>query len=215
MRRKETYRIILTGILSALAAILMTISIPIPFAPSFLKFDIAELPALFAGFFLGPLSGCMVVVIKNLLHLAFNGTTTAFVGEAMNIFGSLCFVLPAALIYRKIHTRRGAIISMTTATLFASVAAIFLNAYIAFPMYSRLYGLPLEAIIKMGSAVNPLVNGYWSLMILSVLPFNLLKHGITSLVTYILYKRTGNALRRMTGLDEEDVTRKEAVKNEG
>ena len=46
------------GMLGALSAVLMFIYVPLPFAPTFLKFDIAELPALFAGFFLGPVSGC-------------------------------------------------------------------------------------------------------------------------------------------------------------
>ena len=46
------------GMLGALSAVLMFINVPLPFAPTFLKFDIAELPALFAGFFLGPVSGC-------------------------------------------------------------------------------------------------------------------------------------------------------------
>ena len=46
------------GMLGALSAVLMFINVPLPFAPTFLKFDIAELLALFAGFFLGLVSGC-------------------------------------------------------------------------------------------------------------------------------------------------------------
>lgn len=49
------------GMLGALSAVLMSINVPLPFAPTFLKFDIAELPVLFAGFFLGPVSGCAVI----------------------------------------------------------------------------------------------------------------------------------------------------------
>ena len=46
------------GMLGALSAVLMFINVPLQFAPTFLKFDIAELLALFAGFFLGLVSGC-------------------------------------------------------------------------------------------------------------------------------------------------------------
>ena len=67
--RANVYSIALVGMLGAVSAVLMAISIPLPFAPSFLRFDISELPALFAGFFLGPLSGGVVVIIKNLLKL--------------------------------------------------------------------------------------------------------------------------------------------------
>jgi riboflavin transporter FmnP len=201
--RTRIYRITLIALLSALATVLMTFRFPLPLAPTFLEFDISELPALFAGFFLGPAAGCLVILIKNLLHLIFNGTTTAFVGEAMNIAGSICFVLPASLIYRRLHTKKGAIIALVTSSFLVSVFAIFLNALVAFPMYMKMFGIPIDAIISMGSATNPLVHSYWTLMIFGVLPFNLFKHGITSLCTYLLYKKVGNALRRFIGMEQD------------
>lgn len=183
------------GMLAALSTVLMTISIPLPFAPSFLKFDIAELPALFAGFFMGPLSGCMVIIIKITLKLLTQGTDTAFVGEMMNVIGSCAFILPASIIYKRIHTQKGALISLGISTVFVSVVTIFLNACIAFPMYSALYGIPMEAILEMGSSVNPFIHDNVTLMLYGVFPFNLMKHGVTSVVTYLIYKRCGNALR--------------------
>ena len=193
--RANVYSIALVGMLGAVSAVLMAISIPLPFAPSCLRFDISELPALFAGFFLGPLSGGVVVIIKNLLKLLIQGTDTAFVGEMMNIVGSLSFVLPAALVYRLNRTKKGAILGMLLSTVGVSIVCIFLNAYVAFPLYSRLYGLPMEAIVKMGSSVNPLIHDEVSLMAFGVFPFNLLKHGVTSACTYLVYKRCGNTLR--------------------
>lgn len=188
------------GMLGALSAVLMLFRVPLPFAPTFLKFDISELPALFAGFFLGPVSGCAVIVVKIALELLIQGTDTAFVGELMNIIGSCAFVLPAAIIYRYIHSKKGALISLSVSTVLVSVIAIFLNAYIAFPMYSTVYGIPMEAILEMGSSVNPLVHDNVTLMLYGVFPFNLVKHGVTSLVTYLLYKRCSNALRAKLGL---------------
>lgn len=141
------------GMLGALSFVLMAINIPLPFAPTFLKFDIAELPALFAGFFLGPVSGCAVIVVKIALKILLQGTETAFVGELMNIVGSCAFVLPASLIYKYHHTKKGALTSMAVSTVFVGVVCILLNASIAFPMYSSLYGIPMEVILKMGSSV--------------------------------------------------------------
>lgn len=66
--RTRIYRITLIALLSALATVLMTFRFLLPLAPTFLEFDISELPALFAGFFLGPGAGCLVILIKNLLH---------------------------------------------------------------------------------------------------------------------------------------------------
>ncbi len=187
--------IIFIGLLGALSFVLMLIRFPLPFTPSFLDFDIAELPALFAGFFLGPAEGLLVVLVKLALKLAIQGTTTAFVGEAMNLVSSTVFVLSASVIYKQLHTRRGAVIGMVIATLLVSIVCVILNAYVTFPMYAKLYGMPLDAIIGMGSKVNPLVSDMVTMMIFSVFPFNIVKHGITSLITFLVYKRAGNALR--------------------
>lgn len=187
------------AVMGAVSAVLMTFSFPVPFAPTFLKFDISELPALFAGFLMGPAEGCAVVLVKILLKFMTQGTDTAFVGELMNIVGSICFVLPASLIYRKVHTRKGAMISLTVSSIFVSIVFIFINMYLAFPMYAALYGMPMEVIIRMGTAANPMVDDLFTLMFFGVFPFNLVKHGITSIVTWLVYKKCGRALRGMLG----------------
>ena len=185
------------GMLGALSAVLMMLEIPLPFAPSFLKMDIGELPALFAGFFLGPAAGAGVVFVKIILKLVFKGTSTAFVGDFSNLVGSLVFILTASIIYKKNRTKKGAILSMVVATVLVSIVYIFLNAYLMFPLYSRLYGLPMDVIIGMGSAVNPLVHDELTMMLWAVLPFNLVKYTLTSVITFLLYKRCGNALRNL------------------
>lgn len=187
--------VIFVGLLGALSFVLMLIRFPLPFTPSFLDFDIAELPGLFAGFFLGPAAGTLVVIVKLALKLAVQGTSTAFVGEAMNLVSSLTFILTASLIYRMIHTRKGAVISTVVATIVVSVVCVILNAYIAFPLYGKLFGLSLDMIVGMGSAANPLVTNVVTLMMFSVFPFNIVKHGVTSLITFLVYKRAGGVLR--------------------
>ena len=192
-----TRKLVFVAILGAISFVLMLVNFSLPFAPSFLKFDIAELPALFAGFFMGPLAGFLVVVIKLLLKLVVQGTETAFVGEFSNLVGSTAFMLVAALIYKMNRTKKGAVIAVTVSTIVVSVVYIFLNAYIMFPLYSRLYGMPMEAIVQMGTAVNPRITNVTSLMLFSVFPFNLLKHAVTSLLTFLVYKRAGTALRKL------------------
>ena len=139
MKQTSVKKTVFIGMLGAVSAVLMLLNLSLPFAPEFLKFDISELPALFAGFFLGPLSGCGVVTVKILLKVLFQGSDTGYVGELMNVMGSICFILPASLLYRWKHTRQGAIIAMAVSTVLVSAAFIFINAYIAFPLYSKLY----------------------------------------------------------------------------
>ena len=202
MKQASVKKTVFIGMMGAVSAVLMLLNLSLPFAPGFLKFDISELPALFAGFFLGPLSGCGAVAVKILLKVLAQGSDTGYVGELMNVMGSICFILPASLIYRWKHTRQGAVIAMTVSTVLVSAAFIFINAYIAFPLYSKLYGMPMDAIISMGTAVNPLITDLPSLMLFSVFPFNLFKHGVTSFITYLIYKRVGSTLRGIMAVPE-------------
>lgn len=195
MDNKKVYRLTLVAILSALAALLMFLQIPLPFAPTFMKLDIAELPALFASFFLGPLAGFAVVVLKIVLKLVLKGTSTAFVGEVMNILCGCIYVGIAGLIYQKNHTKKGALVAMIVSTLCVSIVAAVLNAVMIFPMYEKMYGMSMDAIIGMVSKVNSFVTNYTTAMIFAVFPFNLVKFGVTSVITYLMYKKTGSALR--------------------
>jgi len=191
------------AIMAAVASVLMLFNFPLPFAPSFMKFDISELPALFAGLFLDPLSGFLVVLMKILLKLVMQGTETAFVGEFMNIVAASSFVVPAAVIYQRNRSKTGALIGLLAATVFASIVAVLLNLWIAFPMYGKLYGLSMEKIVAMGTKVMPAVKDELTLMLYSIFPFNLVKHAVTSLVTWLMYKRAGRALQNLIGKREE------------
>ena len=193
----STRKMVFIGVLGAVSFVLMMINFSLPFAPAFLKFDIAELPALFAGFFMGPAAGFVVIIVKILLKLVIQGTDTAFVGEFSNLAGSAVFVLIAAFIYKKNRTKKGAVIGMLASSIAVSVLFIFINAYVMFPLYSELYGMPMEAIIGMGSAINPAIRDMTTMMLFSVFPFNLFKHIVTSLLTFLVYKRVGAALRRI------------------
>ena len=195
----------LVGMLGALSAFLLTINFPLPVFPSFMKFDLAELPALFAAFFLGPVGGCLVVLVKILIKVVLQGSDTAFVGEFMNIVASLSFILPASLIYQRDHTKAGAKKALVISTIITGIVCIFLNAWISFPLYGRLYGLSMEAIVGMAAKVNPLVNNTVTLMLFSVFPFNLVKYGVTSFITYLVYKRIGSAIRQILGVEYQQV----------
>ena len=97
-RKNYLRTLTVTGILSALGAVLMVLEFPVPFMPSFVKFDFSELPALLATFSMGPVSGVAVCLVKNLNHLPF--TSTGGVGELCNFLLGICFVLPAGILYR-------------------------------------------------------------------------------------------------------------------
>ena len=138
------------GLLGAMAVILYYIEIPVV---AFYKLDVSTLPAILAGFAMGPMQGMAVIVIKNLVHML--GTSTACVGELADILMSGAFVVTASLFYRRRKTRRGALEAMLLGIAAMTVAGVLVNYFILIPAYQTLMNLPLEAIIGMGQAAVP------------------------------------------------------------
>ena len=182
------------GLLSAMAVILFYIEIPVV---AFYKLDLSTLPAILAGFAMGPWQGLAVIIIKNLVHVL--GTSTAGVGELADILMSCAFVIPASLIYRSSKTRKGALKAMLVGSVAMIVAAMLVNYFILIPAYQVLMNLPLEAIIGMGQAVLPFVDNTVKLVIFITAPFNILKAVVLSFVTYLLYKRVSPLLHQKSG----------------
>ena len=75
-----------------------------------------------------------------------------------------------------------------------TVAGVLVNYFILIPAYQTLMNLPLEAIIGMGQAAVPAVDSALKLVLLITAPFNVLKGGVLSALTYLLYKRVSPLL---------------------
>lgn len=182
------------GVLSAVAAVLMLFELPLWFAPPFYKLDFSEIPILIGSFALGPLAGVIMELLKNLINLLLDGTTTAFVGEFANFVTGCAFVLPAALIYKHHKSLKTALLGMLTGTASLIFVGALMNYFILIPTFSKLYELPLEVIVAMGTKVNASITDLKTLVVFAVMPFNLLKAAACSAVTLLLYKRVSKIL---------------------
>ena len=183
------------GMLSAIAVVLMLFEIPLPFAPSFYEIDFSEVPVLIGCFTMGPLAGAIIELLKILLNFAINGTATAGVGEVANFLIGCAFVIPAAVIYKKKRTRTGAIIGMVTGTLFMTFIGCFLNAFVLLPTYAKAFGMPIDTLVGMGTAVNSHITSLTTFVIFAVAPFNLLKGFLVSLIVFLIYKKISPILK--------------------
>ena len=183
------------GMLSAIAVVLILFEIPLPFAPSFYEIDFSEVPVLIGCFTMGPLAGAIIELLKILLNFAINGTATAGVGEVANFLIGCAFVIPAAVIYKKKRTRTGAIIGMVTGTLFMTFIGCFLNAFVLLPTYAKAFGMPIDALVGMGTAVNSHITSLTTFVIFAVAPFNLLKGFLVSLIVFLIYKKISPILK--------------------
>ena len=146
-QRARTHRIAVTAMLSAAATVLMFLEFPIPFLiPSFVELDFSELPALLAAFSLGPVSGVIVCLVKNVIKgLLFSGT--GGVGEMCNFLLGVCFIIPAGLIYRYKKTRSGALVGALVGAVIMAVCSVPVNYFISYPVYTKF--LPIDVIIGM------------------------------------------------------------------
>lgn len=192
----STHFLAYTAIFSAMAGVLMFIEIPLFFAPSFYEIDLSEIPIMICTFYLGPVAGVVAELLKIIVKLAFKGTTTAFVGDFANFVVGCTFILPASMIYHARPGKKTALIGMAVGTLIMTVFGSAFNAIYLLPKFSELFGLPLDTIVGMGTAVNGAINSVSTLVLFAVVPFNLLKGIVVSALTFLLYKRISPILHR-------------------
>lgn len=183
------------AILTALSFILYAFAkFPLPFMfPGFLEIQISELPALLAGFSMGPVSACIVIILKCLFKLAM--THTGFVGELTDIMLGISFVLPASIIYQLHKDKKHALIGLTVGSAILTALSLVVNRFISIPFYANLYGF--DAVVGMVSSLYKNVtkdNFYTYYLLIGVLPFNVLRCIIVSGLTFVLYKRLSKIL---------------------
>lgn len=188
-RRKDIRNLSQIGMLSAVAVVLMLFEIPLPFAPSFYEIDFSEVPVLIGCFAMGPAAGVSIEFVKIFLNLLINGTATVGVGEFGNFVIGCSLCIPASFIYRKVHSRKGALLGMSIGTLSMTLIGCVVNAYLLLPTYVKAMGMPMDAIVAMGTVVNPKITNLQTFVFFAVAPFNLLKGVLVSIVVLLIYKK--------------------------
>ena len=185
----STRKITMIGLFSALAMILHIFDFPVLFlAPGFYKLDFSEIPALVGAFAFGPVTGVMIEFCKILLKLVVKGTSTAFVGDLANFVIGCSLVLPAAIIYMFKKTRKNAMLACLAGSLVMTVFGTAFNGVYLLPAFSKLFGMPLEAIIAAGAEINGNINNITSFVCFAVAPINIIKSVAASAVTLVIYK---------------------------
>lgn len=193
--KKQARYLAMTAILSAMATVLMMVSFSVPLVPSFLKMDLSEMPALIASLSMGPWSGVLVCLIKNLINLPM--TTTGGVGELANFLLGVAFVVPAGLFYRLRKDRRGALIATLSACLIMAAISVPVNYFLTYPVYAKL--MPLEVIIGMYQAILPGADGLLECLLIFNVPFTLVRGFLDVAVTFLIYKPVSKMIKGSVG----------------
>ena len=171
--RWSTKRIAMYALFVALSMAVSFVDFPIMPGVEWLKYDPSGIVSLVAGFAYGPAAAAIVSVLGFLPHLF----TTPW-GTLMAVLVALALSVPAALIYRRNKTRKGAVIGIIVGAIVALVVAIVGNLIVT-PFYAHMTTAQVVALI-----------------VPALLPFNALKFTIHGVVTFLIYKPISNLLNR-------------------
>lgn len=210
---KEKYfsatRMSVIAVFAALAFALYLVRIPLAFAfAPWLELNFSDIPALIGTFALGPMAGSIVVIVKILLKLVVQGTSTAFVGELADLLIGLALVLPAGAVYRKKRTVGGAVLALVAGSVCSVACAVLANRFVLIPFYAKQWGM--GTLAGMLTALFPSCteeNFYTFYLWASVLPFNLLRCLAAGIVTFFVYKHVSRLIKRLN--DRFDPPQKE------
>lgn len=180
MKQKSfnTKKLVVLAMLAAIAYLLvLVIRIPVVL---FLSYEPKDVAIAIAGFLFGPLAAAGTSLVVSLVEMV-SISQTGPIGAVMNFLSTVAFVCPAAWLYRKYHTRRGAVIGLLAGSA-AMIAVMILWNWLITPLYMGVERTAVEG------------------MLLPVfLPFNTLKAGLNTAITLLLYKPLVTGLRK-TGL---------------
>ena len=190
MKSEQIKQMVVMALLAALAYVVMVfIRIPVI---SFLKYEPKDVIITIGGFIYGPLASLSISLIVTLVEMG-TVSDTGWIGAVMNFVSTAAFVLPATIIYKKMHNLKGAIIGLVSGVVSMIIVMLLWN-YILTPLYM---GYPREAVAKMLPTV--------------FLPFNALKGGLNAALTMLLYKPVITALRAANLVPRPEEQRKGSV----
>ncbi len=166
-----TKNIVILSLLVAISVVLVYL-IHLPIIPSapYLEYDPADIPILIGAFAFGPIAGIIITIIASGIQALTVSAASGIYGFIMHVIATSTLVIVASIIYRIKHTRIGAVIGLVCGTIAMTGIMLIANHFIT-PFYT---GMPTEAVD--------------ALLIPAILPFNLIKAGINSVVTFLIYK---------------------------
>ena len=183
---KSLFKFNLSIRLKLIAISLFLLTIPLivlgVLSSPYLTLDFSDIPALLATFSLGPVAGIIILFIKNLLNFLFNIGDP--VGPIANFLAGASFILSAFYIIKNNHTVKTQIIGFTIATIVMTIVLSILNYFVLLPLYGMIMNL------------SNVVENIKIVIVSGVIPFNIVKGIIISLIFMLLFKRLKKILLR-------------------
>lgn len=189
----QVKRLVTVPLLAAVAFILQYLEFPVPLMPSFLKLDFSTLPGLVAGLLFGPMAGVVVELLKNVLHFLFKNTDGLLIGELANFVAGSSFIVAAVTMQRLRRGKGGFLAGLAMGTLLMTLVMSAANWVFLIPAYAALYQVSVDALLGMLQ-----VESLWSLILVAIAPFNIIKGAVLSLLAYPIFVKLAPRLQLRT-----------------
>lgn len=181
MKKYNLKTLVTIGMLSSLAFVLMLLNFPIPPFPKFLLVDFSDIPALIAAIIYGPGAAVLVELIKNVLDYVLTSSETGIpIGHFSNFIAGLLMVLPTYFIYQKLKSKKGMTFGLIFGTITMAVLMSLLNYFVFLPAYTFFLNAPAMS----GAETRQMI-------VAGILPFNIVKGALVSIVFMLLFRRMG------------------------
>ena len=179
------------AIFSTISFILMFLNTSLPLFPPFLKVDLSEIPAVIMLLTGGVYEAIFVSLIKNIIH--FTVSQSAGIGELINFIISASFIILIHFLYNKTKKIK---VSLLFSTIIISILSALVNYFIMFPLYSVLLGINKQMILNLAASFNPLVVNLNLYFMIIIIPFNLIKFTIVSILSYNLFNKIKGGFKK-------------------
>lgn len=167
----RTKKLTVMAMLVAISIVLVyLIHFPIFPAAAFLEYDPADIPILVGAFAYGPITGILLTAAACLIQGLTVSAQSGWYGIIMHFIATSTLVVVSSTIYRVRHTRTGAVTGLVCGSISMGLIMMAAN-HLVTPYFM---GAPVEVVDAMLLPV--------------ILPFNLAKAGINSVVTFVVYK---------------------------
>ena len=178
--KKTTRKLTELAMLAAVGIVLTSVVPGFPIIPGagHLLFDFADIPIAIGAFMYGPISGLIITAIVSLFQALTTAAGDGLYGAVMHFLATGSYVLVAGLIYKNRKTRKRAAIAMGAGTLTMCIVMIPANMFLT-PIY-------LEQVRGMVPDLAKTVA--FGFILPAVVPFNLIKAGVNSVLTFFIYK---------------------------
>lgn len=199
-RRTNLDYLIKVAILGAIAGAIMMMKLKIPIFPFFLSLDFSDIPAVVGALVFGPVAGVLIQGVKIITNLLFQGSFTFGVGELANFISGISFIIPLALIYKKISTPKGVLLGGLIGALSMTFVMCVSNYFFFIPLYAKAYGVDIQYFVDVAAALpfwGKYIHDLKDMILINFVPFNMIKGLSIMAITLLSYKFIIPPLQRM------------------